>query len=419
MAGKDIIAMSRKELKRIPVVHNVINNHLTQKEAADILSLSTRQIRRIIKDLKEEGEAALVHRSRGRPSNRAKPPDLKNKILSLCRTTYQGFNPTFAAEKLFERDKLQVHPETLRLWFIEAGIGYKKRKAPKHRAWRPRRESFGHMVQMDGSHHDWFEQRGQKCVLMGYVDDATGRIYANFYGYEGTRPAMDSFKRYIKRYGIPQSIYLDKHSTYRSTQKLSIEDELSNIKALSQFERALKEFGVDIIHADSPQAKGRVERSFKTHQDRLIKEMRLEGISNIKDANKFLHSYYIPKHNRKFAVIAKDTTNLHRPIPKHLNLDRVFSIKHKAALRNDFIVQYSNKFYQILDTIRAKEATLEERLNGKLYIYHKDTQLKYKPIDKKPQKPQQPPKPRYTFGGKRFVPPKDHPYRLFRLKKAS
>ena len=271
------------------------------------------------------------------------------------------------------------------------------------------------MVQMDGSHHKWFTSVDKEYVLMGYVDDATSRVYANFYRYEGTIPAMDSFNRYIKRYGIPQSVYLDKHATYHSTKKPTLEDELNNAKALSQMEKVFKELNVNVIHADSPQAKGRVERSFKTHQDRLVKEMRLKGISNIKDANKFLHSYYIPKHNRKFAVIAKDKTNLHTPVPKHLDLDRIFLIKNKACLRNDFTIQYNNKFYQILDAVRAKEVTIEERLNGKLYIYHKDTQLKYKLIDKRPQKPKQLYKPRKL----RYVPPKDHPYRQFRIKKAS
>ena len=250
---------------------------------------------------------------------------------------------------------------------------------------------------------------------MGYVDDATGRIFARFYNYEGTKPAMDSFRRYIKKYGIPQSIYLDKHSTYKSTKKTTIEDELNNIKALSQFERALKELGVDIIHANSPQAKGRVERSFSTHQDRLVKEMRLTGIGTVKDANRFLGLYYIQKHNSKFAVIAKDRTNLHMVVPKHLDLDRIFSIKHKAALRNDFTIQYNHRFYQILESTSAKEVTLEERLNSRLYIYHKDRQLRYKLIDKKPQKTKQPYQPRKP----RYVPPKDHPYRLFKLRKAS
>jgi transposase len=418
MAGKDIIIMKMKELKRVPVIYSVINKQITQVEAANILGISRRQIIRLVKEVKKKGEIALVHKSRGESSNRAAPPDAKNKILNLCKTTYQGFGPTFAAEKLFEIDKINIHPDTLRKWFIEADIDYKKRKVPKHRSWRPRRDSFGQMVQMDGSHHKWFTGVDKEYVLMGYVDDATSRVYANFYGYEGTRPAMDSFMRYIKRYGIPQSVYLDKHSTYRSTKNPTLKDELNNAKALSQMERVFKELGVDVIHADSPQAKGRVERSFKTHQDRLVKEMRLKGISNIKDANRFLHGYYIPKHNRKFAVLAKDKTNLHIPIPKHFDLDRIFSIKNKAALRNDFTIQYDNRFYQILDAIRAKEVTLEERLDGKIYLYHKDTQLKYKLIDKRPPKPKTQMKQRKP----RYILPHDHPYRLFRkfrMRKAS
>lgn len=414
MAGKDIFRMSMKELRRIPVIHSVINKQITQAEAANILGLCRQQVGRIATKLKRGGEIALIHRSRGRPSHRARPSAVKNKILELCKSKYRGFNPTFAAEKLFEIDKLYIHSDTLRKWFIESGIGYKKRKAPKHRCWRPRRDSFGHMVQMDGSHHKWFKGVDKEYVLMGYVDDATSRVYANFYDYEGTKPAMDSFRRYIKRYGIPQSVYLDKHSTYRSTKRPTLEDELANQKTLSQMERVFKELGVDVIHADSPQAKGRVERSFRTHQDRLVKELRLKGIKNVNDANKLLHNYYIPKHNRKFAVIAKDKTNLHTPIPKHLDLDRIFSIKDKAVLRNDFTIQHNSKFYQILDAIRAKEITIEERLNGKIYLYYKDIQLRHKLIEKRPQRPRQPFKLR-----KRYIPPANHPYKLLykRLKR--
>ena len=414
MAGGDIIIMKVKELKRIPVIYSVINKQITQSEAASVLGLSRRQIIRLTKQVKQKGDSAFIHQSRGRPSNRAESSDVKQKILDLCRSAYKGFGPTFAAEMLFEKNKLYVHHETLRLWFIENNIEYKKRKPTKHRSWRPRKDSFGYMVQMDGSHHDWLEGRGPWCVLMGYIDDATGRIYANFYDYEGTMPAMDSFKRYIKRYGIPQSVYLDKHSTYKSTKKPTMEDELNNQKSLSQMEKVFKELGVDVIHADSPQAKGRVERSFKTHQDRLVKGLRLEGISSIKDANKFLHNYYIPKHNRKFSVIAKDKANLHMPIPAHYNLDRIFSVKSKACLRKDFTIQHNNRFYQILDTINTQEVNVEERLNGRLYIYHKNTQLHYKIIDKRPQKPKQPYKPR-----KKYVPSENHPYKLLfkRLKR--
>jgi len=222
---------------------------------------------------------------------------------------------------------------------------------------------------------------------------------------------MDSFKRYIKRYGIPQSIYLDKHSTYKSTKNPTLEDELNNIKNLSQFERALKELGVDVIHANSPQAKGRIERSFKTHQDRLVKDLRLANISTIEEANSLLGSY-IGKHNARFSVKAKNKADLHRLVPGNLDLESAFSIKNKAALRNDFTVQYKNRFYQILDTIRAKEITIEERLNGKLYICYKDTKLKYRLTEKKPNKPKQ----LYKIRKPRYIPPQDSIYRRFKIK---
>jgi len=397
-----------KELGRVPVIDNVINGQITQIEAANILSITDRQVRRLVKGVREKGKTALIHKSRGRPSHAAKPNDLKTKALTLCKLKYRGFGPTFAAEKLFEIEKIDIHPDTLRRWFIKSDIEYKRRRAPKHRSWRPRRVYFGQMLQIDGSHHPWFEDRGPECVLMGYVDDATGRTFGHFYDYEGTMPFMDSFKRYIKKYGIPQSVYIDMHSTYKSAKKPTLEDELNNQKALTQVGRALKELGVEVIYAGSAQAKGRIERSFRTHQDRLIKEMRLAGINNTKDANKFLNSYYIPKHNRKFAVIAKDKANLHSPAPKHLDLDRIFSTKNKAVLRKDFTIQYDNKFYQILESTRAKEVSIEQRLNGKIYIYHKDTQLKYKLIDKRSQKQRKicrlKPK-------KIYKPPMDHPFK--------
>ncbi len=248
MAGKVIIMMSMKELKRVPVIHNIINKRITQQEAANILGLCRRQIIRLVKQVKEKGEIALIHKSRGMPSNRAAPSDIKDRVLTLCKTRYKDFNPTFAAEKLFEIDKIKTHPDTLRRWFIKADVEYKRRKAPKHRSWRPRKVCFGRMIQIDGSHHPWFEDRGSGCVLMGYVDDATGRIFGRFYDYEGTMPFMDSFKRYVNKYGIPQSVYVDMHSTYKTTKKPTIEDELNNQKALTQAGRALKELGVEVIY---------------------------------------------------------------------------------------------------------------------------------------------------------------------------
>lgn len=267
MAGKDIIKMSQEELKRINVIHQAIDKGLTQVEAAGILGLSDRQVRRIIKRVIEEGDRGIVHRSRGKPSHNMIPDKIKTRVLELYEERYAGFGPTLATEKLLEIDKIGLSRETLRNWLKEKGIEYRGRKRKAHRQWRQRRRYFGEMIQMDGSHHDWLESRGPECVLMGYVDDATGNVFARFYPYEGTIPAMDSFKRYIKKYGIPLSIYLDKHTTYKSTKKPSIEDQLKGIEPLSEVARAFKELGVKIIYAHSPQAKGRIERQFRTFQD--------------------------------------------------------------------------------------------------------------------------------------------------------
>jgi len=301
MAEKDIITMTQKELKRLHIIKQVLEKKLKQIEAARLLGLSSRQIRRLVKKVGEEGDKGIIHRSRGQPSHRRLPERIKNKVIALYRRKYKGFGPTLASEKLFEIDRIKISDETLRIWLIEEGEWQKRRRHKKHRSWRQRKHYFGEMVQMDGSHHDWFEGRGPKCVLMGYIDDATSTRFARFYAYEGTIPAFDSLKRYIKRYGIPKSLYLDKHTAYKSTAKLTIEDELNNRKHLSQIERAAQELGIEIIHANSPQAKGRVERSFKTYQDRLIKEMRLRGISTIEEANKFLEEF-LPKHNKRFSV---------------------------------------------------------------------------------------------------------------------
>ena len=266
MAREDIIMVRQKELKRLHVIHKVIEGKLTKGEAALFTSLGPRQIRRIVKRIQEEGDEGIRHRSRGRPSNRRLPHSLKDRIISLYKTTYAGFGPTLFTEKLEEIEGITLSDETARSWLIQEGEWTRHRKHKIHRQRRQRKEHYGEMIQIDGSHHDWFEARGPKSVLMGYIDDATSKVYGRFYEYEGTIPAMDSFKRYIKKYGIPMSIYLDKHTTYKSPAK-PIDDEIH----LSELGRAMEELGVDLIHANSPQAKGRVERLFKTLQDRLVK----------------------------------------------------------------------------------------------------------------------------------------------------
>jgi hypothetical protein len=242
------------------------------------------------------------------------------------------------------------------------------------------------MLQMDGSHHDWFEGRGPACVLMAYIDDATSRVYARFYAYEGTIPAMDSFWRYIRKYGLPMTLYADKHSTYKSTAKEPERFDRNGheVESLSQFERAMKELSVAVIHAHSPQAKGRVERLFKTLQDRLVKEIRLRGIGNIADANRFLQ-HYLPVYNRKFSVVAASTGDLHRPLPEGIDLQRLLCIKTERTVRNDRTIAHERQLYQIDSMIDpGKKVTVEERLNGMMVIASKGAILQYRQITERP-----------------------------------
>ena len=385
MAGKDIITMSQRELKRLHVIQKVVEKVVKQKKAAEVLELSERQVRRIVKRVSEEGETGIIHRLRGRVSHNRVDEKTKKRIKRLCRNKYEGFGPTLASEKLWEIEGIKISDETLRKWLIEEGMWEIRRKRKKHRQWRERKHHVGEMVQMDGSHHDWLEGRGPKLVLMGYIDDASNRVYGRFYKYEGTIPAMDSFMRYIKKYGLPESVYVDKHTTYKSTAEVSIEQELLGKKALSQFQRALGELEVRVIHAHSPQAKGRIERLFRTFQDRLIKEMRLQKIKTIEEANEFLNSY-LPKYNKRFNVEPMEEADLHRPIPKGINLKEILSIKEGHGIRNDFTIAHDKKLYQILEYTKASRVEVQEHVDGNMFILTDGKRLRYKPIEQRPKK---------------------------------
>ncbi len=414
MAEEDMIAMSQEDLKRLHLIRKAIDRIITQQEAAEMIGVGLRQAQRIVRRVRIEGNRGIVHKSRGAPSNRATPPKIKDKALKLFKDKYPDFGPTLASEKLWERDKIKVNDETLRLWLIKDNLPYKKRKKQPHRQWRERKYRSGQMIQMDGSEHDWLEGRGPYCVFMGYIDDATGEPFGRFYEYEGTIPAMDSFKCYIKKRGIPLSVYLDKHTTYKSTGKPSIEDQLNNLAPLSQFERALKELGVEVIHANSPQAKGRVERLFKTFQDRLIKELRLEKVKTIAGANKALERF-LPKYARKFAVKARHSGDLHRALPKGMDLEKILCVKTERALRNDFTAAHDTKLYQIEDNLRADKVMIEERTDGSMLITHKNSPLKFKEITQRPRKEES--KNKYEFRLRRvYMPPAaDHPWKRFRV----
>lgn len=409
MAGKDIIMATQEELKKLHVVRKALENSITQNEAAEILDLSGRQVRRIASRIRLEGDEGVIHKLRGKPSNRALPG--KDKVLRLFKAKYPDFGPTLASEKLFERDKIKVNDETLRLWLVKEGIPYKKRKKRPHRQWRERRHYFGEMIQMDGSDHDWLEGRGPRLIFMGYIDDSTGTPFGRFYEYEGTIPAMDSFKRYIEKYGIPVSIYIDKHAAYKSKKKLTIEDELKNKDPLTQFTRAMGELGVEVIYANSPQAKGRIERLFNTFQDRLLKELRLENARTKDEANK-VAEHFLPKYAKRFSVKAFYSDDLHWPIPKGLDLDKILCIREEHPLRNDFTVAHDKKLYQIEGNTRAKKVLVEERIDGSMLITYKDKPLKFKEITVRPKKEE--PKKTYEFKVRNvYVPPKTHPWKRY------
>jgi len=408
MAGGDIIMVRQKELKRLHVIHKVMEGTLTQREAAGLMSLSERQVRRIVTRIREEGDGGIRHKSRGRPSKRKLP--FKERIIRLYRKHYPDFGPTLFTEKLAERERITVSRETVRTWLVQEGEWKTHRTRKAHRQWRERKDRYGEMLQMDGSHHDWFEGRGPKCVLMAYIDDATGRVHGRFYDYEGTIPAMDSFARYISQYGLPMSLYLDKHTTYASYVRKA---EFRETEPISQFGRALQELNVRKLHAHSPQAKGRIERLFQTFQDRLVKEMRLKGVSTIEEANECLISY-LPVYNERFSVTPKKEENLHRPVT--VDLDTVLCVKTERTLKNDHTIQLNGTLYQIEDRIRAKRVMVEELIDGSMRIRHKGAQVAFHEIAQRPPKPQK--ERPYLPKSKGHRPPLNHPWRPPWFKKA-
>jgi transposase len=409
MVGKDMIVMSIREVRRLKALQTVIDKQITQKVAASMLGLSGRQVRRLVKVIREKGDRGIIHGLRGRPSNRRLPEEMRGRVLSLYQERYPDFGPTLAMEKLFECDGITISDETVRTWLIEAGLWKKRRKRSAFRQWRQRKECFGEMLQMDGSHHDWLEGRGPELVLMGSIDDATNTAYGRFHDYEGTLPAMDIFKGYVEKYGLPMSVYVDCHTTYKSSKKLTEWDEVEGIESLSQFERALKELGVEVIHALSPQAKGRVERLFGVLQDRLVKEMRLRGIRTKEEANAFLEEY-LPRHNERFNVCPAHEADVHVKLPRHVDLDEYLCIKTERTIRNDNTIALDGRLYQIEEP-GGKKVVVQERLDGSLRMISKGAALKYKEITERPKKAAALPKSDLRVYTRPPKPSKDHPWR--------
>jgi len=298
MKGKrmngDRIEMSQRDRDRLKVMASVLQGKRLQREAARLLGLSVRQVRRIQRRLEKQGDQAVTHRLRGRPSNARRDPAFRRELVKLYCKDYSDFGPTLAAEKLGERG-FPVAVRTLREWLLAEGLWQRKRKRDKHRRRRPRRECFGELVQADGSHHDWLEARGERMVLVGMIDDASSKVVARFYPAETTEAYMDLLGRYLRKHRRMLAMYVDRDSIFRAEEH----DPRDPQPVLTQFSRALEELGIELILAYSPQAKGRIERFFQTAQDRLLKELRLAGASTIKEANEVLDKTFLPQFNRR------------------------------------------------------------------------------------------------------------------------
>jgi transposase len=376
--------MSERELKRIEVLSKVVERRLSAVSAATILGITVRQIQRLLKTFQEDGPAALRHKARGRCSNNRIIDSVRDFALELIREHYVDFGPTLVREKLLERHQIAVSKETLRKWMTEAGI-WTSRRERKRRLHQPRgrRDCFGELVQIDGSHHWWFENRGPKCALLVYIDDATGKLlHLRFAGSENTFDYLIATKAYLQEWGKPISFYSDKHGVFRTTH-VSKKDRTTG---LTQFGRALHELNIDIICANTPQAKGRVERANQTLQDRLVKELRLRGISTIEAANAYA-AEFAADFNARFGKAPRNPKDMHRPLADHENLDGAMCRKEFRTLSQALTLRYDKVLF-ILDPtdlakrLAGKKVIVCDYPDGRLEIMHDGVALPYRTFDK-------------------------------------
>lgn len=374
--NKDRIEMSQHERDRLKVMSPVLTGKRTQAEAARLLKLSIRQVRRLQRRLESHGDGGVIHKLRGKASNNRKDNAFRQKVVDLYRRDYGDFGPTFAAEKLAEHG-YEICPETLRLWLKSAGLWKQKRRRNKHRRRRERRECFGELVQADGSPHDWLEGRGPRMDLLVMIDDATSKTVARFHPSETTKGYMELLKRYLRKHGRPVALYTDRNSIFWGETK-------GRQPVETQFTRALGELDVGWIPAYSPQAKGRVERFNATAQDRLVKELRLAGACTMEEANIVLDKIFLPWFNRRCTVKPTSRNNAHRLIQPSMKLDSILSIQEKRKVGNDYTIRFKNRLYQLLPParpgLRGGWVTVETWLNGRLHIRFKGCDLKYEAL---------------------------------------
>jgi transposase len=378
---KDRIEMSQRERDVLKVMSGVLKGERPQVEAARLLKRSERQIRRLARRMKAEGDQAVVHRLRGKPSNHRLAAAVREQVLEFYKSRYADFGPTLASEKLSEEHGVTVAKETLRQLLLREGLWQRKRDRDKHRSRRERRQCFGEMVQADASEHDWLEGRGPRMVLLGMIDDATNQILVRFYPSETTEAYMDLLGRYLRKYGRPVSWYSDRDSVFRAESAKDREESVP-----TQFSRALVELGMELILAGSPQAKGRIERLWGTLQDRWVKELRLAGVSTMEHANRLVDEKLTREFNRRFKVKPASGNDAHRPLGPGQDLEAILSIQEARTVANDYTIRLANEFYQLLPPVwpgeRGGKVIVERRLNGLMKLRFKGRYLDYRKIQK-------------------------------------
>ena len=391
-----IITMTTKEARRYEIVRRLIDKKIDGTEASKLLRLCLRQVQRVKVAVLVHGLKGIPHGNRGKPSNRKIDDEIMKKAIGLLHSDYHDFNPLLAQEKLSELHAITIGTETVRQFMIKEQLWKPRcRGETKKHAWRERKDTYGEMEQFDGSYHNWFEGRNEaeigteQCLLVA-VDDASGKLTGvAFAANEGIEAVFGFWKEYFIAKGLPLAIYLDKFSTY----KVNHANAVDNKDFMTQFERAMQQLDVRVIHANTPQAKGRVEKMNGTLQRRLVKELRLAKIDTIAKANIFLKDVFIPKFNAKFAVATKKDTDLHRTlnVKQTEELNSILSIQSDRVICNDYTVRFKNSYYQLKEVqpttvYKRSKVLIEERLNGELKICVRGKYLNYFTLPHRPKK---------------------------------
>ena len=378
------IELSQRERERLKVLHEMERGHLRQREAAGRLRLSARQVRRLLRRVKREGDGGRIHRLRGRPSHRKIAARQQGRILAQVRRRYADFGPTLAAEQLAQQG-LRVSRETLRQWMIAAGLWTPRRQRlrPVH-VWRERRAAFGELVMMDSSPFRWLEERGPELQLIAMIDDASSRFWARFAEHDSTQENLRTLQGWLRRYGRPQALYTDKNSLFYTSRPAQWAEQLEGQPERTQFGRALQELGIEWIAAHSPQAKGRIERLFGTLQDRLVKQMRLAGVNTLEQANRYLEEVFLPAWEQRFTVAPRQSQDAHRPLGREHRLEQILSVREPRSVANDYTVRWAGQRWaipraEVRPGLRGARVEVERRLDGGLWVRFRDRYLTLQP----------------------------------------